>query len=276
MKHKEDIIIELSERATKFAQSNREFVEIDFDHLPFNNFTFYYPIAYATTRESAIKGINEIISRASDSGISLDPIQFAKIQNEMLNKKLYVNVRINDTGMYVSAQDSDREPLLEFKITTDSPNFVITHNYLDESVFAKSMNVSIGNEELESVAYSTSVMIFNVLGYLVKPKELITRVDRPMKEGIKTQHKRVKYKSKNKQPKYITKKVYIVEDFNPFIPSKERTYTRHTESWNVQGHWRQYKSGKRVWIKQQVRGNKDKEVKAQEYKITDMGGSNDV
>ena len=37
----------------------------------------------------------------------------------------------------------------------------------------------------------------------------------------------------------------------------KRGYVRRTESWKVKGFWRKYKSGKKVWIKPSVRGNKD-------------------
>ena len=37
----------------------------------------------------------------------------------------------------------------------------------------------------------------------------------------------------------------------------KRGYIRRTESWKVKGFWRTYKSGKKVWIKPSVRGNKN-------------------
>ena len=44
-----------------------------------------------------------------------------------------------------------------------------------------------------------------------------------------------------------------------------RAYNRLAESWNVRGHWREYKNGNRVWIKGYVKGSGEKTVK--EYKI---------
>lgn len=46
----------------------------------------------------------------------------------------------------------------------------------------------------------------------------------------------------------------------------KRRYERHMEKWNVKGHYRTYKSGKKVWIEPQVRGA-GKEVTPKEYKM---------
>jgi hypothetical protein len=44
-----------------------------------------------------------------------------------------------------------------------------------------------------------------------------------------------------------------------------REFIRHAESWGVRGHWRQYKSGKRVWVTPYKKGVGEKEGK--EYMI---------
>ena len=53
------------------------------------------------------------------------------------------------------------------------------------------------------------------------------------------------------------------------VENKEkRDYNRVAESWRVRGHWRQYKSGKKVWIEEHTKGKKEVEQDTQEYKIT--------
>jgi len=49
------------------------------------------------------------------------------------------------------------------------------------------------------------------------------------------------------------------------IDTNKREYQRHTESWRVRGHYRTYKSGKKVWIKPQVRGKG--KTKGKDYTI---------
>lgn len=49
---------------------------------------------------------------------------------------------------------------------------------------------------------------------------------------------------------------------------EKRNYNRHTEFWEVRGHYRTYKSGKRVWVKPSVKGNKEKAVSlGHDYKL---------
>lgn len=80
-------------------------------------------------------------------------------------------------------------------------------------------------------------------------------------------------KGKKNNGKLIYKNTYSVNlnenkiyDYGKdYIPSKK--YKRHTESWNVRGFWRHYKSGKKVWIKPSVRGNKNTKPKNQKYTL---------
>lgn len=269
MKKYEDIIIELSEKATKFAMENQELPYVDFDHLPFSNFTFYYPMMCGEETGMA-KGFQSVMQLARENGIKLDPIQFARMQSELKAKKIYVTTNITDEQIFVSMQDDDRSPMLEFRIRYDDPKPLITFNYMRESKHLK--NNPIGDDEEFQMAIMNTRMMFNVLGYLVKPKEEVKRV-RPIKDEIKTASKRVQYRGKGKQTRYLTKKVYVVDTFDQVVPEKtgeKRTYTRKTESWDVCGHWRTYKSGKRSWIAQGVRGNKNKQTKPREVKIANM------
>lgn len=264
-KNKEDIIIELSERATRFAIESREIINIDLEHVPFRNFTYYYPTACVTKGE----GLNEIAEIARNSGLKLDPIQLNLLKRDILKTNTYVNVTITNDRMAMSVQDDSRAPLLEFYLPKETGKPVITYNYAEHTKLKVSDDFK-SSDSLQVFIAIIGIMTFNVLGYLVKPKELITKVTRPIKDEIKVQHKRVPQKSHNKQPKYITKKVYLVDDMEQFKPVKDRTYTRHVDSWNVCGHWRTYKSGKRTWIPQSVRGKKDSNTAPKEVKIANM------
>lgn len=46
-----------------------------------------------------------------------------------------------------------------------------------------------------------------------------------------------------------------------------KIYQRHTETWNVRGHFRKYKSGKEVWIKPYKKGKKGGDSIVHEYII---------
>jgi DNA-dependent RNA polymerase auxiliary subunit epsilon len=40
------------------------------------------------------------------------------------------------------------------------------------------------------------------------------------------------------------------------LPQPKRKYEKHTESFGVRGHYRTYKSGKTVWVRPYVKGEK--------------------
>jgi hypothetical protein len=77
--------------------------------------------------------------------------------------------------------------------------------------------------------------------------------------------KKQRYKSKSKTSKftYITRKKYTVR---PLTEEQKRTITRHTESWEVRGHYRKCPSGKVVWVKPHKKGSG--EVTQKNYKLT--------
>lgn len=64
-----------------------------------------------------------------------------------------------------------------------------------------------------------------------------------------------KRKKRKQGKRRITRKIYKVG--NP-SQKEARPYQRHVETWNVRGHWRNLKSGKRIWIKPHVKGDLDK------------------
>ncbi len=79
-----------------------------------------------------------------------------------------------------------------------------------------------------------------------------------------------KNKRAGKKPKIKLIKQNIIRLNTDHIPElteeEKREYERHTFGWTVRGHWREYQSGKKVWIKPQVRGDKDN-VEGKIYEI---------
>ena len=73
----------------------------------------------------------------------------------------------------------------------------------------------------------------------------------------KSSNKNNKKKNNKKVRKIIMSNRVINVPNNVTDIEVKRGYTRRTESWKVKGFWRTYKSGKKVWIKPSVRGNKN-------------------
>lgn len=80
--------------------------------------------------------------------------------------------------------------------------------------------------------------------------------------SFKTVRKTAKKKRKNgkkKNTRPITMKVYNVNiPITPVTEEERREYQRMKEAWTVRGHWRTLPSGKKIWIKPYVKGNKEK------------------
>jgi hypothetical protein len=86
-------------------------------------------------------------------------------------------------------------------------------------------------------------------------------------EGFSQRNIRVRKEKKGKKGKgkrviYVNRRVYTIH-----VPSNAtgRKNQRHIEAWNVAGHWRTYKSGKKAWIPPHKRGKGKTESKT--YKI---------
>lgn len=87
----------------------------------------------------------------------------------------------------------------------------------------------------------------------VEERELV-----PTKKGGK--------KSKSKK-RYINKRKYTI---NKISNDYKREYERHALAWTVRGHWRKLNSGKYIWVKPHIKGDKTKEVENKPYKITNI------
>jgi len=83
---------------------------------------------------------------------------------------------------------------------------------------------------------------------------------------FKKQKKNKKKASSNRIVK-ITKKSIFKINLEGVENKEKKQIERHTESWKVRGHWRNFKSGKRVWINEYVKGNKEVNKVSKTYKL---------
>lgn len=114
-----------------------------------------------------------------------------------------------------------------------------------------------------------SMIFISIMNFIVHYKE-----DREYIEVRKTTTKKPN-KKKNNRPKknvrYIPSRNYIINR----VPSEEEVIQerkkreRHTEAWRVRGHYRRYKSGKVVWVRPYIKGDKSK-LQPSEYKVRDF------
>jgi hypothetical protein len=61
----------------------------------------------------------------------------------------------------------------------------------------------------------------------------------------------------------LPRTVYVLTEHGTL--TRKGDITRHTDAWLVSGHWRTYKSGKRVWIDSYTKG--DGEISKKIYRV---------
>lgn len=92
-------------------------------------------------------------------------------------------------------------------------------------------------------------------------------------QGAVETSRAISYKPPKKSNKHRPnkKRIKIMHKVFRIIPSKipasSRSYNRHTESWKVRGHWRHYKSGKKVWVREHIKGNPDVPPSPRKYEL---------
>ncbi len=103
--------------------------------------------------------------------------------------------------------------------------------------------------------------VYSIMAYMIHYEHDTKRMTKTSRGG-KKKKKSHRSRHKVKLGKY---------KYTPHFPveSKEETreYNRQAESWQVRGHFRTYKSGKKVWIQPQVRGKKDGKVEPKTYTL---------
>jgi hypothetical protein len=246
-------IIELTkEVAEEFL--DKEYKALDYDHVPFQKFTIKYPMGIYLTKEQLLRDISEEV------GIPIDFIKEHRVVGEMekyLQSNLSVNVEIDPTQQATKIQvvDSYNTSIFEFHTALNLPLPLVGKN-----IFSKTP---------VSTAMGLLRMVGNIIDYITSPT--VTVKAKKIREEKKLSNKKKGKKKKGSQKTYIYKTVYsidhISEDYHP-----KRVYTRQTGSWKVRGFWRHYKNGKKVWIKEHIRGQGKENSKV--MKITKLDSTN--
>ncbi|SMC19425.1 hypothetical protein SAMN02745134_00826 [Clostridium acidisoli DSM 12555] len=116
------------------------------------------------------------------------------------------------------------------------------------------------NKELDYVddmeVYDTLQKYFSIIIFSQLNQEYVIRQTKTTSKKI--QSKKDKRAGKKPRTKLIKQNIIRINtDHIQLTEEEKRDYERHTLGWTVRGFWRNYKDGKRVWIKPHVRGDKD-------------------
>ncbi|EQB3101495.1 hypothetical protein ACYIU4_002858 [Clostridium botulinum] len=138
-------------------------------------------------------------------------------------------------------------------------------NFFDENILFFKNSEEL-NKRTKENAINFIMWYYNIISYSQLNQE---QVIRQTKTHTKKTHTK-KDKRKGKKPRIKLIKQNIIKLNTNHIPELTEEdithYERHTFGWTVRGHWRTYQSGKKVWIKPQIRGDKSK-VEGKIYEI---------
>jgi hypothetical protein len=168
------------------------------------------------------------------------PIYVESFRGHTINRSftsLYY-VRVTEQSIFFKQYDkADYKEVLSFSI-----NETFSGDFTNLKTSVSGLN----KEDLREQAVHTVLTCFAIFQYINhKPATIVAE------RSARTLKKRGKHKQGGK-----TKIIKVNTVKYTFDLSKEdkREYTRKTESWNVRGHYRHYKNGKKVWIKPTVKG----------------------
>lgn len=127
--------------------------------------------------------------------------------------------------------------------------------------YGNSYREHLGFYFVESTFKYISILIYSQLNeeYVLKQTKIHTK---------KVQSKKDKRAGKKPKIKLTKQTIITLNTDHIQTPTEEekREYERHTFGWNVRGHWREYRSGNKIWIKPQTRGDKE-QVQGKVYEI---------
>ncbi len=218
--------------------------------IPFDKFTISIPTTVFLTEEQVYKDITRNTRERKGAELNSKEIKLiTKLAKDYVNNDLRVNVDIEEDVAKVKLNHVQQsKPIFVFNFGIIEPKIEVEYNDFatDEEAFAGKL----------------IHLILSTLEYINSPRqEVVVTEKREVKKS-----KKGKKNKRNRGKTYIYKKVYKILDVKP--NEEKRKYTRIAESWRVRGHWRKYKSGKKVWINGYSKGKGRDTQDKKEYRIT--------
>lgn len=250
-----------TERQTYFLTAiNRDVVSLE---MPFEQIALEdIEINPKLTTEEITRAVNEDIKSQDLIGSDIER-QVRKSLNIMYRSPIRKDTLVYREGVCAHYSNLDAET----KQRTWEEDYTWTREQLTLEEFRIRVLSMIPPQKILSkeIRQQNSILrLYLVLFYMTETKrvEVIER---------NVQKKRTSKAKKGKKP---TSRIVTVKEtiYKPILLGSEKdtresrsTFTRHIESWGVRGHWRTYKSGKKIWIKPQVRGNTQKAPQPKTY-----------
>ncbi|GCD12716.1 hypothetical protein [Clostridium tagluense] len=142
-------------------------------------------------------------------------------------------------------------------------NMPVSNEFIEymKSKYDNNYQEHLGFHFAEPIFKYISILIYSQLNqeHIIKQTKTYTQ---------KVQSKKDKRAGKKPKVKLTKQTIITLNTGHIQTPTEEekREYERHTFGWTVRGHWRTYQSGEKIWIKPQVRGDKDN-VQGKVYEV---------
>lgn len=159
--------------------------------------------------------------------------------------------QLSDTEVYYKIYRTNLHNQLE-KILSATKNYFTLKSDID-LVLPNQLGLNPDNviRFLDSIT-SSHIALMN---YMALYKDVRERV---ASQTVQSNINKKKHKNKKKNVRSITTVVYKVSFSKENVTEQEKKeYNRIKESWSVRGHWRELKTGKKVWVKAHVKGDKN-------------------
>lgn len=204
---------------------------------------------------------------------------FEDFKNFLKKEKPFLNTFILDSFIRLKGDIVDVGPVLPNDLLvriTDDYLFVVSKNLSTSFLLDLETGLSTTYSEAPIKAQQRYIIkdeqfslgiINDVMWYCMSAIVVYSRLSHHEKKIIQVEKRKVKSKGKT----YFSTDIKIIlENYKRYVYNDRdnpptRKYERHTEHWGVRGHWRTYKSGKKIWIEPGTRGDKTKKLNQQIY-----------
>lgn len=263
---------ELQQELIKLGQR----CDVDLEHVPFQSFTISAPPEPVIIDEPIQQFIDD---KVMEMYLFLDEKELEVYKEAVTRavigrlknaaKELTIKVEINKNNIYMENVGN-----YYANITMSKTKF----NCEDRTIKAN-MNIHTFNEddpesELNEVITNLLWFVFGILAFMTTTKEKVTPT---LKIGDNKPKKKKSSKNKSSSKKRQVNYIYNYRiDNNAFDNAKPKSKKQSEKrayslaSWYRRGHWRNYQSGKKVWIEPQFvhPQNVKDSVKNATYRIT--------
>lgn len=264
--------------------------DVDLYHIPFSKFTIKVYEDEKCKKDMLNHLADMRLNRLLKDDNSIDTFKKIALKNEII-KQLKIDVKKSNTDLDsrmidVEIKDNviflDYDYLFKAKVSFDKMKFNTEDDDFQMLAEMSTPHDDATEKQMQILGGNTVAFVFGLFAFMTTTKNKIEPTRQKVSKNTKSKNdSKNKKNTKNKSNKNKKKYIYNYKIDNNFLNTnkiinknvndeKEGKREYHLDSWYRRGHWRTYKSGKKVWIEAQfvhahnISKNNDNNV----YRIT--------